>query len=82
MITGVIILFLVWLLFGWLLRPRSRIGTQEFAFRGTTEPPAGAAPADEPGRDLIDLRASGTPFQYVWLVDKPGGVVRIPISGR
>jgi hypothetical protein len=75
MITGAIVLFLVWLLFGFFASREARSGAREFPLAAEQQ---NRLP---PEQDLIDLRASEDAVlnTYGW-VDKAGGVVRIPIS--
>jgi hypothetical protein len=83
MLTGVVILFLVWLLFGYFSGREAGSGTREFPLAAEQQnrlPPEPRLQTN-PRQDLIDLRASENAIlnTYGW-VDKPGGVVRIPID--
>jgi hypothetical protein len=83
MITGAIVLFLVWLLFGFFASREARSGAREFPLAAEQQnrlPPEPRLQTN-PKQDLIDLRASEDAVlnTYGW-VDKAGGVVRIPIG--
>ena len=83
MIAGAIILFLVWLLFGYFASREAGSGAREFPLAAEQQnrlPPEPRLQTN-PKQDLIDLRASEDAVlnTYGW-VDKAGGVVRIPIS--
>lgn len=83
MIAGGIILFLVWLLFGYFTSREAGSRTREFPLAAEQQnrlPPEPRLQTN-PRQDLIDLRASEDAIlnTYGW-VDKTGGVVRIPIS--
>jgi hypothetical protein len=83
MIAGALILFLVWLLFGYFVSREAGSGARDFPLAAEQQnrlPPEPRLQTN-PRQDLIDLRASedavlGT---YGW-VDKASGVVRIPIG--
>ena len=83
LIAGVIILFLVWLLFGYFSSREAGSGVREFPLAAEQQnrlPPAPQLQTN-PRQDLINLRASEDAIlnTYGW-VDKTGGIVRIPIS--
>ena len=83
MIMGVVILFLVWLLFGYLKGPDAGSGAREFplALEQQNRLPPEPRLQRNPRQDLIDMRAKeDTKLNTYGWVDKPGGVVRIPIS--
>jgi hypothetical protein len=82
-IAGAIILFLVWLLFGYFSSRQAASGGREFPLAAEQQnrlPPEPRLQTN-PKQDLIDLRAGEDAIlnTYGW-VDKTGGVVRIPIS--
>ena len=83
MIAGAIILFLVWLLFGYFASREARSGAREFRLGAQQQNRLPPEPRlqTSPKQDLIDLRASEDAVlnTYGW-VDKAGGVVRIPIG--
>ncbi len=83
MLAGIIILFLVWLLFGYFSSRAARSATRQFPLAAEQQnrlPPEPRLQTN-PKQDLIDLRAgeNATLTTYGW-VDKAGGVVRIPIG--
>jgi hypothetical protein len=83
LITGVIVLLLVWLLFGYFADREAGSGVRQFPLAAEQQnrlPPEPRLQTN-PRQDLIDLRASedATLNSYGW-VDKAGGVVRIPIT--
>jgi hypothetical protein len=83
MITGIIILFLVWLLFGYFATREAGSGVREFPLAADQQnrlPPEPRLQTN-PRQDLINLRTAEDAIldTYGW-VDKTGGVVRIPIS--
>ena len=83
MITGVIVLFLAWLLFGYFKGPDAGSGAREFplALEQQNRLPPEPRLQTNPRKDLIDLRAKEDKvlYSYGW-VDKNAGVVRIPIT--
>jgi hypothetical protein len=83
MITGIVILFLVWLLFGYFSAREARSGVREFPLAADQQnrlPPEPRLQTN-PRQDLVSLRTAEDAIlnTYGW-VDKTGGVVRIPIS--
>jgi hypothetical protein len=83
MIAGAIILFLVWLLFGYFSSREARSETREFPLAAEQQnrlPPEPRLQTN-PRQDLIDLRAAEDAILNTsrW-VDKTSGIVRIPIS--
>jgi hypothetical protein len=83
MIAGAIVLFLVWLLFGYFTGREARSGVREFPLAADQQNRLPPEPRlqTSPRQDLIDLRASEEAIlnSYGW-VDKAGGIVRIPIG--
>jgi len=83
MFTGVVILFLVWLLFGYFKGRDAGSGAREFplALEQQNRLPPEPRLQTNPRQDLIDMRAKEDAKlnTYGW-VDKTEGVVRIPIS--
>jgi hypothetical protein len=83
LIIGVVVLFVVWLLFGYFAGREAGSGVRQFPLAAEQQNrlPPGPRLQTNPRQDLIDLRASeaATLNSYGW-VDKAGGVVRIPIS--
>ena len=83
MILGAVILFLVWLLFGYFKGHDAGSGAREFplAIEQQNRLPPEPRLQTNPRQDLIDMRAkeNETLYSYGW-VDKTAGVVRIPIS--
>ena len=83
MIAGAIILFLVWLLFGYFRSREARSETREFPLAAEQQNRVPPEPRlqTNPRQDLIDMRAKedANLNTYGW-VDKTGGVVRIPIG--
>ena len=83
MIMGVIILFLVWLLFGYFKGREAGSGVREFplAVEQQNRLPPEPRLQTNPRQDLIEMRAKEDKvlYSYGW-VDKNGGVVRIPIT--
>ena len=83
MAGGVVVLFLVWLLFGYFSGREAGSGAREFPLAADQQNRLPPEPRlqTSPKQDLIDLRASEDAIlnSYGW-VDKAGGVVRIPIS--
>ena len=83
MIMGVVILFLVWRLFGYFQGRDAGSGAREFplALEQQNRLPPEPRLQTNPRQDLIDMRAKeDTKLNTYGWVDKPGGVVRIPIS--
>ena len=83
MIMGVVILFLVWLLFGYFKGRDAGSEAREFplALEQQNRLPPEPRLQTNPRQDLIDMRAKeDTKLNTYGWVDKPGGVVRIPIS--
>jgi hypothetical protein len=83
MIVGVIILLVVWRLFGYFYSREAASGAREFPLAVEQQnrlPPEPRLQAN-PRQDLIEMRATEdtTLNTYEW-VDKTGGVVRIPIG--
>ena len=83
MIAGAIILFLVWLLFGYFASREAGSGAREYPLAAEQQnrlPPEPRLQTN-PRQDLIDLRASEDAIlnTYGW-ADKSAGVVRIPIG--
>ena len=83
MLAGIVILFLVWLLFGYFSSRAARSATREFPLAAEQQnrlPPQPRLQTN-PKQDLIDLRAGEDAIlnTYGW-VDKAGGVVRVPID--
>jgi hypothetical protein len=83
MVLGVIVLFLVWLLFGYFSTHQAASSAREFPLSADQQnrlPPEPRLQTN-PRQDLISLRAREDVIlsTYGW-VDKTGGVVRIPIS--
>ena len=82
MIVGAMILFLVWLLLGYLSRREAGSGARQFplAAEQQTRLPPEPRLQTNPRQDLIDLRAREDAIlnTYGW-VDKTRGIVRIPI---
>jgi len=83
LITGIIILFLVWLLFGYFATREAGSGVREFPLAADQQnrlPPEPRLQTN-PREDLLNLRTAEDAVlnTYGW-VDKAGGVVRIPIS--
>jgi hypothetical protein len=83
LIAVVIILFLVWLLFGYFARREAGSGVRQFPLAAEEQnrlPPQPRLQTN-PRQDLLDLRTSENDIlnSYGW-VDKAGGVVRIPIT--
>jgi len=83
LITGIIILFLVWLLFGYFATREAGSGVREFPLAAGQQnrlPPEPRLQTN-PREDLLNLRTAEDAVlnTYGW-VDKAGGVVRIPIS--
>ncbi|HEY3043754.1 MAG TPA: hypothetical protein VGJ39_07000 [Vicinamibacterales bacterium] len=83
MLGGALILFLVWLLFGYLTSREARSAVREFPLAAEQQnrlPPEPRLQIN-PKQDMIDLRAKEDAIlnTYGW-VDKTGGVVRIPIG--
>jgi hypothetical protein len=83
MIAGIIILFLVWLLFGYFSSREAGSGVREFPLAADQQnrlPPEPRLQTN-PRQDLINLRTAEDAIlnTYGW-VDKTGGVARIPIS--
>jgi hypothetical protein len=83
MITAAIILFLVWLLFGYFKGREAGSGVREFPLAAEQQnrlPPEPRLQTN-PRQDLIEMRASEDAVlnTYGW-VDKTAGVVRIPIG--
>ena len=83
MLAGIVILFLVWLLFGYFSARAARSATREFPLAAEQQnrlPPQPRLQTN-PKQDLIDLRAGEDAIlnTYGW-VDKAGGVVRVPID--
>ena len=83
MITGVIVLFLAWLLFGYFKGRDAGSGAREFplALEQQNRLPPEPRLQTNPRKDLIELRAKEDKvlYSYGW-VDKNAGVVRIPIT--
>jgi hypothetical protein len=83
MIVGVIILFLVWLLFGYFKGRDAASGARQFplAVEQQNRLPPEPRLQTNPRQDLIELRAKEDKvlYSYGW-VDKNAGVVRIPIT--
>ena len=83
MIAGGIVLFLVWLLFGYFKGREAGSGAPEFplAIEQQNRLPPEPRLQTNPKQDLIDMRAkeNETLYSYGW-VDKTRGVVRIPID--
>jgi hypothetical protein len=83
MIVGAIILFLVWLLFGYFKGRETGSETREFplAVEQQNRLPPEPRLQTNPRQDLIDMRAKEEAIleTYGW-VDKAAGVVRIPIT--
>jgi len=83
MILGAVILFLVWLLFGYFKGHDAASGTREFplAIEQQNRLPPEPRLQTNPRQDLIELRAKEDKvlYSYGW-VDKNAGVVRIPIT--
>jgi hypothetical protein len=83
LITGIIILFLVWLLFGYFATREAGSGVREFPLAADQQnrlPPEPRLQTN-PREDLLNLRTAEDAVlnTYGW-VDKAGGVVRIPIG--
>jgi hypothetical protein len=83
LIAVVIVLFLVWLLFGYFSTREAGSGVRQFPLAAEQQnrlPPLPRLQTN-PRQDLIDLRTSENDMlnSYGW-VDKAGGVVRIPIT--
>jgi hypothetical protein len=82
-IAGVIILFVVWLLFGYFKGREAGSGVPEFplAVEQQNRLPPEPRLQTNPKQDLIDMRTkeNATLYSYGW-IDKTAGVVRIPIS--
>jgi hypothetical protein len=81
LITGIIILFLVWLLFGYFATREAGSGVREFPLAADQQnrlPPEPRLQTN-PREDLLNLRTAEDAVlnTYGW-VDKAGGVVRIP----
>ena len=83
MIAGIVILFLVWLLFGYFKGREAGSGAREFPLAADQQNRVPPEPRlqTNPRQDLIDMRAKedASLNTYGW-VDKTGGVVRIPIG--
>jgi hypothetical protein len=83
MLAGAVVLFLVWLLFGYFSGREAGAGTREFPLAADQQNRLPPEPRlqTSPRQDLIDLRASEDAIlnSYGW-VDKAGGIVRIPIG--
>jgi hypothetical protein len=83
MVVGVVIMFLIWLLFGYFSGRQAASSPREFplAIEQQNRLPPEPRLQTNPKQDLIDLRANedATLNSYGW-VDKPNGIVRIPIS--
>ena len=83
MIAGVIILVLVWLLFGYFKGREAGSGALEFplALEQQNRLPPEPRLQTNPRQDLIDMRAKEnvTLYSYGW-VDRNAGIVRIPID--
>ena len=83
LIVGAIILFLVWLLFGYFKGRDAGSGAREFplAVEQQNRLPPEPRLQTNPRQDLIEMRAKedATLNTYGW-VDKTRGVVRIPID--
>jgi hypothetical protein len=83
MVTGIIILFLVWLLFGYFATREAGSGVREFPLAADQQNRLPPEPRLQttPREDLINLRTAEDAIlnTYGW-VDKTGGVARIPIS--
>jgi hypothetical protein len=82
-LAGVVVLFLVWLLFGYFSGREAGSGARQFPLAAEQQnrlPPEPRLQTN-PKQDLIELRASEDAIlkTYGW-VDKAGGIVRIPIS--
>jgi hypothetical protein len=83
LIVSVIVLFLVWLLFGYFSGREAGTGAREFplAVEQQNRLPPEPRLQTNPKQDLIDLRRREDVIlnTYGW-IDKSGGVVRIPIG--
>ena len=83
MISGVIVLFLAWLLFGYFKGRDAGSGAREFplALEQQNRLPPEPRLQTNPRKDLLELRAKEDKvlYSYGW-VDKNTGVVRIPIT--
>jgi hypothetical protein len=83
MMAGAVVLFLVWLLFGYFSGRKAGSGVREFPLAADQQNRLPPEPRlqTSPRQDLIDLRASEEAIlnSYGW-VDKAGGIVRIPIG--
>ena len=83
MMAGTVVLFLVWLLFGYFSGREAGSAVREFPLAADQQNRLPPEPRlqTSPRQDLIDLRASEEAIlnSYGW-VDKAGGIVRIPIS--
>jgi hypothetical protein len=83
MVVGVIILLVVWRLFGYFYSREAASGAREFplAVEQQNRLPPEPRLQTNPRQDLIEMRAKedATLNTYEW-VDKTGGVVRIPIG--
>jgi len=83
MMMGAIILFLVWLLFGYFKGGNAGSGAREYplALEQQNRLPPEPRLQTNPRQDLIELRGKEDKvlYSYGW-VDKNAGVVRIPIT--
>jgi hypothetical protein len=83
LVSGVVILLLVWLLFGYFAHRQATSGMREFPLATDHQDRLPPKPQlqTNPRQDLSDLRASEDAIlnTYGW-VDKTGNVVRIPIA--